>query len=117
MTKQDLIEAITITAQESYGSFITKKMMDNFFTIICATIATEVANGGNVVLPGIGTLRVKLVPERMGTNPRTGQKMQIPAHFSLKVSTAEAMKAALATCPMPNDSTTPELPRKQRKGA
>ena len=53
-----------------------------------AVMTREVAAGQNIVLEGLGVLRRKPVPGRRGRNPRTGQRVTIPAtwdvsfHFS-----------------------------------
>ncbi len=42
-------------------------------------IAVELDAGRKVTIPGFGTFATKRAAARTGTNPATGQKMQIPA--------------------------------------
>lgn len=42
-------------------------------------IATELTSGGKVVIPGFGTFGTKERAARVGTNPATGAKIDIPA--------------------------------------
>ena len=42
-------------------------------------IAGELDSGGKVTVPGFGTFGVKLRAARTGTNPATGQKIEIAA--------------------------------------
>jgi len=41
-------------------------------------IASELDDGGKVVIPGFGTFGTRTRAARTGTNPATGGKMQIP---------------------------------------
>lgn len=42
-------------------------------------IATELDNGGKVTVPGFGTFGTRRRAARVGTNPATGAKIDIPA--------------------------------------
>lgn len=42
-------------------------------------IATELEKGGKVTIPGFGTFYTKQRAARVGTNPSTQQRMEIPA--------------------------------------
>ena len=42
-----------------------------------------------------GTFRSKMVPERDGHNPATGEKVTIPAHKALRLSVSSVLKKAI----------------------
>lgn len=55
----------------------------------------ELANGGEVTLPGLGKLSVKQRAARTGRNPKTGEEMQIAAKTVPHFSAAKALKDAV----------------------
>lgn len=58
-------------------------------------MATELLAGGEVPLPGIGTLQVRSTAARPGRNPKTGAAIQIPAGRKVAFATSAAFKASL----------------------
>lgn len=59
-------------------------------------IITECAQKGeDVAVNNLGTFRSKMVPEREGHNPTTGEKVTIPAHKALRLSVSSVMKKAI----------------------
>lgn len=52
--------------------------------------------GGEIVLPGIGKLKIKERPARMGRNPATGAPVEIPAKRVVTFVAAKALKDAVA---------------------
>lgn len=59
-------------------------------------IITECAQKGeNVAVNNLGTFRSKLMPEREGHNPATGEKVTVPAHKALRLSVSSTMKKAI----------------------
>lgn len=61
-----------------------------------ASIKTALVNGEEVRLTGVGTLRTKLAGERQSRNPRTGEKVVVPARRAVKFSVASDLKDAVA---------------------
>lgn len=59
-------------------------------------IITECAQKGEgVAVNNFGTFRSKLMPEREGHNPATGEKVTIPTHRALRLSVSGVMKKAI----------------------
>lgn len=61
------------------------------------TVKKGLVEGKDVRLHGIGSLRTKLAAARTGCNPKTGEKIQIPARREVKFSVSEDLKKAVAS--------------------
>ncbi|MCS6870012.1 MAG: HU family DNA-binding protein [Anaerolineae bacterium] len=86
MQKTELIKAIadkTGHSQKAVGEMVNAMM-----EIITATLK----DGKKVTLTGFGTFEVREKKARTGTNPSTGQKIQIPAGKSIKFSVGATLK-------------------------
>ena len=55
-------------------------------------IATTIASGEKLTLPGFGTFSTKRREARMGTNPATGKPLQIAAKTNVKFSPGKTLK-------------------------
>ncbi|CAN1561047.1 HimA Bacterial nucleoid DNA-binding protein [Paracoccaceae bacterium] len=86
MTKTQLVAAVA----EAMGS--DKKTASAALDAIASVVATEVAAGGSITLPGLGKVACKARPERMVRNPATGEQMQKPADRQVKFAIAKALK-------------------------
>ena len=73
MTKSQLSEKMA----EIGG--LTKKDAENALSSLLQAVQESLAAGENVVLVGFGTFEVHDRKAREGHNPRTGEKVQIPA--------------------------------------
>ncbi|NLM75096.1 MAG: HU family DNA-binding protein [Clostridiaceae bacterium] len=73
MNKADLIDAIAKKAQ------MTKKDAGAALDAIIETISGSLEKGEKVTLVGFGTFDVRERKARVGVNPRTKEKIQIPA--------------------------------------
>lgn len=72
MTKKELIRKVA--KQTGY----TKAECSIILDAILHTAADELAEGGELLLTGFGSLRVKERPPRKGIHPRTGDAIEIP---------------------------------------
>lgn len=86
MTKTQLVAALA----EQMGS--DKKTAGAALDAIAAVVATEVAAGGAVTLPGLGKVVCRARPERQVRNPATGETVTKPADKQVKFSIAKALK-------------------------
>ena len=94
MTESDLITAIHMDSGESKAA--VKRTLDAL-----ARVATnELAANGSVRLPSIGTFTTKQRDARVGRNPSTGERLNIPATQTVKFAAIKALKTAINT---PND--------------
>ena len=78
MNKSHLVNAIAEKTNASKSE--VKKIVDSLFDI-----AEETLNSGEkVVISGFGVFSMAEVSERMGRNPRTGEKVKIAARRNVR---------------------------------
>lgn len=68
-----------------------KAMLDDF----CAVLADLVAEGNDVTLPGVGKIEIRERGERNGVNPKTKEKIVIPAQKTVGFKACKALKDAV----------------------
>ncbi|MEG4270210.1 HU family DNA-binding protein, partial [Microcoleus sp. Pol12A4] len=73
MNKGELIDAVAEKAS------VTKKQADAVLSAALEAIMETVSGGGKVTLVGFGSFEARERKEREGRNPKTGEKMDIPA--------------------------------------
>lgn len=73
MNKGELVDAIATKAE------VTKKAADAALTATLQAIVEAVAGGDKVTLVGFGSFEPRNRQAREGRNPKTGDKMKIPA--------------------------------------
>ncbi|GBL10377.1 DNA-binding protein HU [Microcystis aeruginosa Sj] len=73
MNKGELIDQIALKAS------VTKKQADAVLTAVIETIIDAVSEGDKVTLVGFGSFEARERQAREGRNPKTGDKMEIPA--------------------------------------
>ncbi len=90
MTKAELINAV---AQKTE---LSKKDSDKAVTAVLDAITEALAAGDKVALVGFGTFEVKERAEREGINPRTKEKIMIPASKLPVFKAGKALKEAVS---------------------
>ena len=89
MTKTELRDALAQATQ-------TNKKIAGLFLDTLGTLAyKEVKKNGEFVLPGFGKLVKQKRKARTGFNPKTQQKIRIPAKTVVKFRVAKAAKDAV----------------------
>lgn len=73
MNKGDLVDKVAAKAT------VTKKQADAVLTAILEVVMEAVANDDKVTLVGFGSFEARERKAREGRNPKTGEKMEIPA--------------------------------------
>ncbi len=73
MNKGELVDAIAAKAE------VTKKEADAILSAVLETITETVSTGGKVTLVGFGTFEARDRQAREGRNPKSGEKILIPA--------------------------------------
>lgn len=68
-----------------------KKVVEAFFGLA----KDELRNGNDFLISGIGTLKVCEMAERTCRNPKTGEKIDVPAYRTVKFSVLPAFKKSL----------------------
>ena len=89
MTKEGLIEAIV----NKIGC--SKREANDMLDTIIDTITQSLSRGEEVTLTGFGTFTIKKRAARMGVNPKTGEKIQIPATTVPKFRAGKSLKEAV----------------------
>lgn len=85
MNKTDLVNEIAAKAQ--LNKVDAKKALD----AVLESISQALANEDKVQLIGFGTFAVVEKPERSGINPKTKEKITIPARKVVKFKPADAL--------------------------
>ncbi|MBT4879805.1 MAG: HU family DNA-binding protein [Alphaproteobacteria bacterium] len=89
MNKSELISSVATTAGLSKAN--AAKAVDSVFT----TIQNSLKQGKEVRLVGFGTFTVTKRAATEGRNPRTGEKIKIPASKQPKFRAGKTLKAAV----------------------
>jgi DNA-binding protein HU-beta len=89
MNKTDLVAAVAAKAE------ISKKDAEAAVSAVFASITDALADGDKVSLVGFGTFEVKERAARTGLNPRTGEKLSIPASKAPAFKAGKALKDAV----------------------
>ena len=87
MNKTELIAAISEKVQ------VSQKQADAILSATVDTIVEAVASGDKVTLVGFGSFESRARQEREGRNPKTGEKMIIPATKVPGFSAGKTFKA------------------------
>jgi len=90
MNKSDLIDAMATQAE------VSKAAAGRALDAAISAITAAVAGGDNVTLVGFGTFKSAKRAAREGKNPKTGEKIKIPATTVPKFSAGASFKAAVA---------------------
>ncbi|MGR3280167.1 HU family DNA-binding protein [Acaryochloris marina NIES-2412] len=86
MNKGELVDAIA----ESTG--VTKKQADTTLSAAIEVIIDAVSSGEKVTLVGFGSFEARDRKAREGRNPKTGEKMTIPASKAPAFSAGKLFK-------------------------
>jgi DNA-binding protein HU-beta len=89
MTKADLLR--NVRSKTEVTQVTAEKVMDAVF----ATIKEVLEKGESFTMVGFGTMKVGERPARNGRNPRTGEKMAIPAKKVVRFVPGKALREAL----------------------
>lgn len=90
MKKDDLVEGLYKDANLS-----TKKQAGEIVDWFFSTITKALAKGEDVAITGFGTFKTVKRAARMGINPKTGERIQIPAMTKPKFSAGKLLKDAV----------------------
>lgn len=91
MNKTELIAKV----QENIDIEVSKKDLTTIFDGIIETIKVSVASGEKIALAGFGTFEAIERAAREGKNPRTQEKLIIPASKAPKFKAGKAFKDAV----------------------
>lgn len=74
----------------------TKRQAEAVVDAVFETITKAMSQGEDVAITGFGTFRVRKRAAKVGVNPRTGEKVNIPAKTVPKFSAGKGLKEAVA---------------------
>lgn len=90
MNKTDLIEKLADSTSLSKAD--AGRAIDALFDVNKGIIAGTLKSGSKVQITGFGTFETRQRGARMGRNPRTGDKIQIPASVSPAFRAGKGLK-------------------------
>lgn len=76
MTKSDLIQKVH--AEQGRSSGIPPEDTTQAINLILGFLSDCLAGGQRVEIRGFGTLYTKIIPGKIGRNPRTGESVDVP---------------------------------------
>ena len=88
MSRNDLVAALASKAETS------KTEADAVLSAFSEILVESVTSGGKVSIPGILSVERVKRAARTGRNPSTGETIDIPAGFGVKLSVGSRLKAA-----------------------
>ncbi len=89
MNKAELINHIAAQTQ------VTKRQAEMMIECVMETVTKELKSGNEVALSGFGTFSAKKRAGRVGINPQTKAKIQIPPVTVPKFKPGKTLKVAL----------------------
>ncbi len=72
MTKAELVEEVAKTTQ------LTKKHAELIVNTVFESIVTSLKEGDKIELRGFGSFRIRNRGPRIGRNPKTGDRVEVP---------------------------------------
>lgn len=90
MKKPDLVEAVL-----SAAGLQTKKQAEAAVDAVFDAVTKSLGKGEEVAIAGFGTFRTMKRAARAGINPKTGEKIQIPAKTAPKFKAGKLLKEAV----------------------
>lgn len=90
MVKKELIDRL------SERSGLYKKDTEILLDALEEVITDAMVNGEIIPIMNVGKFMTKIVPEREARNPKTGEKVIVPAHRTMKFKQSNVMKDILS---------------------
>jgi len=87
-------EAIVSAVAEKTG--MKKVDAENAYEAVLAVIASNLVEGRDVRLSGIGTLKVKMSSGREARNPRTGETFKVEPRREVRFGVSKELKTSVA---------------------
>ena len=112
MTKAELIEDVSQAAE------LSRKDSETIVETLFGSIVSSLRNGDKIEIRGFGSFRTRQRKPRIGRNPKTGARVDVPAkkipYFKpskeLKDLVNSGTAAAAPAAPAPEPASPPETP-------
>ena len=92
MKKKDLILRIADDLD------VTQKRAEEIYEAIFSEIINNLSKGSDIKLSGFGSLQIINRKTKLGRNPRTGERLEIPQHPSVKFRMGKNLTKKLQQC-------------------
>lgn len=90
MNKPEFVELLAERCE------VTKKEAAEMYDDVFGTLADVVSDGNEVAIPGLGRVKMTERAARVATNPRTGEKIDVPVKKAPSFKFAKNVKEAVA---------------------
>jgi nucleoid DNA-binding protein len=87
-TKRDLEDALVKLGMARVSAFSIMKVVEKANLVV-------LASKGAVHIPGIGKVKLAVLPARAGRNPRTGESLEIPSSVRARFKPSAKLKRSL----------------------
>ena len=75
---------------------VSKKEATEMYDDVFCTLVDVISEGNEVAIPNLGRVKITERAARMANNPRTGEKVEVPAKKAPKFQFAKNIKDAVA---------------------
>lgn len=95
MTKTELIKKWQESESVHHDTAYSVSQLERLLSSLCGVMASELFEGGEVFLPRFGKLTAVHSKARDGRNPKTGEKLHIPARLRVTFRPSKAFRELL----------------------
>ena len=96
MTKSDLINRIIeYGIREEINSLSTKMVVKQGVQVLIDNLASSLAEGRRIEIRGFGSFYLSKRPARVGRNPKTGERVEVPARNMPHFKTGKELNLSL----------------------
>lgn len=92
MKKNEFVKIITEAVRGTEEFAVTQKETEAYLTAIKDAVVAAMAEGDDVIIPGLIKFSVGNVAARVGRNPQTGEVLNIPAKRKVKAKILGELK-------------------------
>jgi integration host factor subunit beta len=108
-TKKDLIDRLTLASKTKRT--VAKKVVQGFLDLII----DELERGNRIEFRNFGIFEVRVRAPRTAQNPKTLERVQVPARRTVKFKAGRDLKARAERRPLTLTDATPELRIKTKR--
>lgn len=87
MTRFELIQAVA-----SKQSQLSDKQMERAVNCVFEAMVSVLEQAGRIEIRGFGSFSVRLLPERMARNPKTGESVRKKSRYSLHFTVGKELR-------------------------
>ncbi len=98
LTKNQLIQALIDRMEDESGGAVdgfSKKNVGLFLNVLSQVMVEETRKNESFILPCVGKMQMVDTKAREGRNPKTGERIQIPAKRSVRFRVAKTFKDSI----------------------